>query len=233
MDQSGKKTFPKQYKYLGFLTALYITFALVSQITAGKIVQLWIFTVSAATVFFPLTYILADVFTEVYGYARARSRTWTLLICYIIAGALFALVAWLPAAASFDANSAFVRVFGQIPRIMIASWIAIFFGSMANDYVLAKMKVWTKGKALWTRTIGSTMVGEAVDTILFFGIAFFGILPNSLLISTMLSGWFLKVAIETIMTPVTYRVVAKVKRLEGEDYYDHKTNFNPFILRAN
>ena len=228
-----KKSIPKQYKYLGLLTALYITFALVSQITAGKIVQIWIFTVSAATVFFPITYILADVFTEVYGYARARSRTWTLLLCYIIAGALFALVAWLPPAAGFDANDAFVRVFGQIPRIMIASWIAIFFGSMANDYVLAKMKVWTRGKALWTRTIGSTVVGEAVDTILFFGIGFYGILPNGLLISTMLAGWFLKVLIETVMTPVTYKVVAKVKKLEGEDYYDHHTNFNPFILRAN
>ena len=223
---------PKQYKYFGLLTALYITFVLVSQATAGKISQVWIFTVSAATIFFPLTYVLADIFTEVYGYAKARSRTQILLLCSIISALLYALVAWLPPAIVFDANEAYVRVFGQIPRIAIASWVAVYFGSITNDYVLAKMKVWTKGRHLWTRTIGSTIVGEGVDSILFLGIALYGVIPNSLLISTMLSGWFLKVIIETVMTPVTYKVVAKVKKAEGEDYYDTNTNFNPLIIRS-
>jgi uncharacterized integral membrane protein (TIGR00697 family) len=235
MDKgNSKKEFShssKQYKYLGILTALYITFALISQITAGKISQIWIFTVSAATVFFPVTYILADVFTEVYGYSKARARTWTLLLCSVIAALLFALVAWLPPAVGFDANDAYVRVFAQIPRIVVASWIAIFFGSISNDYVLAKMKVWTKGRHLWSRTIGSTIVGEGVDSILFFTIAFYAVLPTNLIITTIISGWVIKVLIETVMTPITYKVVSKLKKAEGEDYYDTNTDFNPLIFR--
>lgn len=222
----------RQYKYLGILTALYITFALVSQITAGKVTQVWIFTVTAATLFFPFTYILADIFTEVYGYAQARNRTWTLLLCSVVAAILCAFVAWLPPAIGFDGNDSYIRIFSQIPRIAFAGWIALFAGSMANDYVLAKMKVWTRGKYLWTRTIGSTVVGEAVDSVLFFTIAFYGVLPTNLVISTVISGWFIKVVIETVMTPITYKVVAKVKKAENEDYYDTDTNFNPLIIRA-
>ena len=221
----------KQYKYIGLLTALYITFTLVSQITAGKISQFWIFSFSAAIIFFPMTYVLADVFTEVYGYSQARNRTWLLLLCSIISAILYALVSWLPPAIGFDANSAYVRVFSQIPRIVVASWIAIFLGSISNDYVLAKMKVWTKGKYLWTRTIGSTIIGEGIDSIIFFTIAFYGLLPTRLLISTIISGWILKILIETIMTPLTYYVVSKIKKLEGEDYYDKNTNFNPLIFK--
>ena len=221
----------KSYKYLGLLTALYITFVLVSQATAGKIAQIWIFSVSAATVFFPLTYVLSDIFTEVYGYAQARKRTWILLLCSVVAGVVYAVVAWLPPAAGFDANDAYVRVFSQVPRIMIASWLAIFLASISNDYILAKMKIWTKGKHLWTRTIGSTIVGEGVDSIVFFIIALYGVLPNNLIFSAILSGWFLKVVIEVVMTPVTYKVIARLKQLEGEDYYDYDTNFNPLIIK--
>lgn len=234
-DSNLKKTHHdlRQYKYLGLLTALYITFVLVSQLSAGKISQIWIFTLSAATIFFPVTYILADIFTEVYGYARARSRAWILLVCSIVAGILYAIVAWLPPAIGFDANEAYVRVFSQGPRIVIASWIAVFIGSITNDYVLAKMKVFTKGKYLWTRTIGSTLVGESVDSILFFMIAFYGILPTGLLIATIWSGTFVKVIVETVMTPITYYVVRKLKKAENEDHYDYDTNFNPLIIKSN
>jgi uncharacterized integral membrane protein (TIGR00697 family) len=114
---------------------------------------------------------------------------------------------------------------------MLASWIAFFVGSILNDYVLAKMKIWTKGKHLWTRTIGSTLFGEGADSILFFTIAFFGTIPNALLGSIILSAWFLKVLIEVVMTPVTYVVIAKLKKAEGEDYYDYKTDFNPLKVR--
>lgn len=222
---------PKQYKYLGLITALYITFKLLNDVTAGKLVQLGIFTVSAATIFFPITYILADIFTEVYGYSKARSRVWILLLCSVIAGIVYTIVAFLPPAIGFDANDAYVRVFSQVPRILIASWIAFFVGSILNDYVLAKMKVWTKGKYLWTRTIGSTIVGEGADTILFFTLSFYGTISNTLLISTIFSAWFLKVLIETVMTPVTYKVVAKLKKVENEDYYDYNTNFNPLKMK--
>ncbi len=221
----------KQYKYLGLLTSIYITFKLLNDVTAGKLIQLGFFTVSAATIFFPITYILADVFTEVYGYSKARSRVWLLLLCSVIAGIVYSIVAYLPPAVGFDANDAYVRVFSQVPRILVASWIAFFFGSIVNDYVLAKMKIWTKGKHLWTRTIGSTIFGEGVDTILFFTLSFYAIIPNNLLVNTIFSAWFLKVVIEVVMTPITYKVVAKLKKAENEDYYDYNTNFNPLIIK--
>ena len=230
MDKEEKKI-PKQYKYLGLLTALAITFKLLNDVTAGKLVQLGIFSVSAATIFFPITYILSDIFTEVYGYSKARSRVWLLLLCSVIAGIVYSIVAFLPPAVGFDANEAYVRVFSQVPRILVASWIAFFFGSIVNDFVLAKMKIWTKGKHLWTRTIGSTIFGEGVDTILFFTLAFYAIIPNSLLVSVVFSALFLKIAIEVVMTPITYKVIAKLKKVEVEDYYDTNTNFNPLIIR--
>jgi len=217
----------KQYKYLGLITALYITFQLVSDITAGKIVQLGIFTVSATVLYFPFTYIFADVLTEVYGYAKARSVVWMVLFASVLAGVIYSIVVILPPAAGFDANSAYARVLGQVPRILFGGWIAVWAGGILNDYVLAKMKIWTKGKYLWTRTIGSTVVGEGVNTILFYVIALYAVIPTNLLVASILSGWLLKVVVEVIMTPVTYKVVAKLKKVENEDYYDYETNFNP------
>lgn len=230
MPESKNKTL-KQYKYLGLITALYITFQLVSDITAGKIVQLWIFTVSATVLYFPLTYIFADVLTEVYGYAKARSVVWMVLISSVLAGLIYILVVFLPPAAGFDANDAYTRVLGQIPRILIGGWIAVWVGGILNDYILAKMKIWTNGKHLWARTIGSTIVGEGANTVLFYVIALYAVIPTGLLITSVLSGWLLKVAVEVIMTPVTYRVVSKLKKAESEDYYDTHTNFNPLIIR--
>ena len=230
MDKEEKKI-PKQYKYLGLITALYITFQLVSDVTAGKIVQLGFFTVSATVLFFPFTYIIADILTEVYGYARARSVEWMVLFSSVIAGLIYSVVVFLPPAVGFDANDAYVRVLGQVPRILIGGWIAVWVGGILNDYILAKMKVWTKGKHLWTRTIGSTIVGEGANTVLFYTIALYAVIPNGLLVTSILSGWFLKVGIEVVMTPITYKVIAKLKKVEGEDYYDTNTNFNPLIIR--
>jgi hypothetical protein len=230
-NENQVKNISRQYKYLGLLTAIYITFSLMNNVTAGKLISLGIFSVSAATLFFPVTYILADIFTEVYGYSKARSRVWLLLLCGVIGGIISAVVAFLPPAVGFDGNDAYVKVFSQVPRILIASWIAFFFGSIANDYIMAKMKIRTKGKHLWMRTIGSTLAGEGVDSILFFGIAFYGIIPNFLLLNLIGSAWFLKVLIETIMTPVTYKVVAILKKSEDEDYYDYNTDFNPLVIK--
>ena len=232
MDKEEKKPISKQYKYLGIITALYITFQLVSTVTAGKIVQVWIFSTSIAVLYFPVTFIISDILTEVYGYARARRILWTILLTSIVAGIIFAIAAAFPPASGFDANDAYVRVLGQIPRILVASWLALFFGGISNDYVLAKMKVLTKGKHLWARTIGSTLVGQAVDSIIFFTVALYGVIPTNLLLMSMFTAWFLKVMIEAILTPVTYKVVNSLKKAEGEDHYDIDTNFNPFSFKV-
>lgn len=222
----------KNYKYLGLITTLYIAFQLISDVTAGKIVQLGVFTVSATVLYFPITYIFSDILTEVYGYAKARNVVWQALLASVIAGVVYQLVVWLPPAVGFDANDAFSRVLGSVPRILLGGWIAVWAGGILNDYVLAKMKVATKGKYLWMRTIGSTIVGEGVNTVLFYTIALYSVLPNNLLISSILSGWLLKVVVEVIFTPITYYVVAKLKKIENEDYYDTDTNFNPLIIKT-
>lgn len=222
----------KSYKYLGLITTLYIAFQLISDVTAGKIVQLGIFTVSATVLYFPITYIFSDILTEVYGYAKARSVVWQALLASVIAGIIYQLVVWLPPALGFDANEAYTRVLGSVPRILLGGWIAVWVGGILNDYVLAKMKVWTQGKYLWLRTITSTIVGEGANTFLFYTIALYSVLPSNLLVSSILSGWFLKTVVEVVFTPITYWVVAKLKKVEGEDYYDTDTNFNPLIIKG-
>lgn len=222
----------KNYKYLGLITTLYIAFQLISDVTAGKIVQLGIFTVSATVLYFPITYIFSDILTEVYGYAKARSVVWQALLASVIAGLIYTLVVWLPPAVGFDANDAFDRVLGSVPRILIGGWIAVWVGGILNDYILAKMKVWTNGKHLWLRTISSTIVGEGANTILFYIIALYAVIPNNLLVSSILAGWLLKTLVEIVLTPVTYYVVAKLKKVENEDYYDTNTDFNPFIVKG-
>lgn len=222
----------KTYKYLGLITTLYIAFQLISDITAGKIVQLGIFTVSATVLYFPITYIFSDILTEVYGYAKARNVVWQALLASVIAGVVYQLVVWLPPAVGFDANDAYTRVLGSVPRILLGGWIAVWVGGILNNFVLAKMKVWTRGKHLWLRTISSTIVGEGANTILFYTIALYGILPQNLLVTSILSGWLLKTIVEIVFTPVTYLVVNKLKKAEGEDYYDTNTDFNPLIVKA-
>lgn len=220
----------KQYKYLGLITALYITFQLASDVTAGKLINFFGFPVSVTVIFFPITYIFADILTEVYGYGAARRVIWQVLLCSIIAGLAYQIAIILPAPAGFDASSAYARVLGSVPRILFGGWIAVWVGGLLNDYVLAKMKIWTHGRFLWTRTVGSTIVGEFANTVLFYGIALSGVLPSKLLLSSIVTGWVLKSLVEIVFTPWTYLVVFKLKTIENEDYYDRDTNFNPFIL---
>ncbi len=218
----------RTYRYLGLLTALYITLQLVSDVSAGKIIQIWMFTVSATVLYFPITYIFSDVLTEVYGYAQARRVVWIVLGCSVLAGLTYQLAVGLPPALGFDANAAYTRVLGSVPRILLGGWVAVWTGGILNDFVLAKMKIWTKGKHLWMRTISSTIVGEFANTFLFYTIALYGVIPRELLLQSIFSGWLLKVLVEVIFTPVTYAVVNKLKQLENEDYFDHDTKFNPF-----
>jgi queuosine precursor transporter len=222
----------KAYRYLGLITCLYVTMQLVSDVTAGKIIEIWRFPVSVTVLYFPITYIFSDILTEVYGYARARSVLWTVLFCSILAGLLYQLVVYLPAASGFDAGPAYTRVLGQVPRVLLGGWIAVFAGEILNNYALAKLKIAFNGKYLWIRTIGSTIVGQFANTILFYVIALYAVLPNSLLVQSILTGWLMKVGVEVVFTPLTYKVVSALKRLEQEDYYDRDTDFNPLIVRT-
>lgn len=221
----------KQYKLLWLITALYITFQLISDITAWKIISLFWLSISVTVLYFPVTYILADVITEVYWYNQSRKIIWLVFLCSVIAWLIYTLVVYLPPAIWFNWNEAYTRVLWSIPRILLWWWIAVWVWWILNDYTLAKMKVFTQWKHLWARTIWSTIIWEWANTSLFYVIALYWILPNNLLVSSILAGWWIKVLVEVIFTPITYVVISKVKKIESEDYYDSNTNFNPFILK--
>lgn len=222
----------KQYKYLGLLTALAVTIYLVTNVTSSKIIQIGPFFVSVVVLYWPFSYVLGDIFTEVYGYAEARKVIWKVMLCAAISAIIYAIVVQIPSAPGSDSGDyvAFSRVLGAVPRTVLAGFVTYFVGSFLNDYTLAKMKVLTRGQWLWTRTIGSTIIGEAGETLVFYPLAFYGILPLNLMIAAMVGGWIIKVGIEVFFTPVTYWVIAKLKKAEQEDYYDYNTNFNPFIV---
>ncbi|HEV3156522.1 MAG TPA: queuosine precursor transporter [Candidatus Baltobacteraceae bacterium] len=224
LDKGTRRTF------FGFITALYVAFQLISDVTAGKLVNLFEFVVPVSILWFPFTYIFSDILTEVYGYVRARSALWTVLLCSVLAGVLYVIAATLPAAPGFDANEAYKRVLYQVPRILFGGWIAVFTGEFLNDYAIAKLKVFSEGKHLWARLVTSTLVGQLANSILFASIALYGVIPNGLLVSSVLSSWVLKVVVEVVMIPITYRVVAALKRVERIDVYDRDTNFNPFVI---
>lgn len=201
-------------------------------VISGKIVDIGVFTLSAASLCIPITYVIGDTLTEVYGYKQARRATWILIFSSVITAIFFQLAIYLPPAQGFANNEAYTTVLGQVPRIVVGAWVALFAGQFVNDYILARMKVWTKGKHLWSRTIGSTVIGQAADTTCFYVIALYSVIPSGLLIKSILSAWFLKVVIEIALTPVTYYVVGKLKKAEKEDYYDKNTDFNPFVFQA-
>ena len=227
-------------RYFDLVMAAFVTVLLLSNVLgAGKVATItlpfvgeWPF--GAGILFFPLAYIIGDVLTEVYGYARARRCIW------VGTGALLfmAFMAWvvvqLPPAADWMGQAAYEQVFGQVPRIVLASILAFWAGEFVNSVVLAKMKVWTNGRYLWTRTIGSTVAGQGVDSLIFYPLAFWGAAgwTNELVLKVMLTQWALKVAWEALLTPVTYAVVGTLKRREGVDVYDEGTDFTPFAARV-
>jgi len=191
-------------------------------------------TFGAGVLFFPISYVFGDILTEVYGYARARKVIWAGFGALAFASFMAAIVVALPPAPFWKHQSAYEIAFGSTWRIVGASVLAYFCGEFVNSYVLAKMKIATQGRWLWTRTIGSTIFGEGVDSLLFYPLAFYGtgIIPNDKLPVVMLAQFIGKVGVEVIFTPVTYKVVNALKRAEGEDYYDRDTNFTPFTLKT-
>jgi queuosine precursor transporter len=221
------------FKYYDLCGMLVIAVLLISNSAAPKLIDLGPFTFSAAALLFPISYILGDIMTEVYGYARARRVTWMAAVCQLLMVLTYQFAIWLPPQAAWPHQEAYALILGSAPRIVACSMLALIAGELSNAFVLAKMKILSSGKHLWMRTIGSTFVGQAVDSIIFYPLAFYGIVPNDVLFTLIWSAWVLKVLYETVMTPVTYWVVNKLKRTEEIDFYDVDTNFTPFSLKVN
>ena len=223
----------RQYKYYDLMMAAFVTVLLCSNVIgAAKVAQIGGFTFGAGVLFFPVSYIFGDVLTEVYGYARARKVVWAGFGAVIFASFMSFVVVGLPPAPGWTGQGAYESVFGQTPRIVLASLVAFFCGEFANSFVLAKLKVRTGGKFLWMRTIGSTIVGEGVDSLIFYPLAFYGVWPDALVVKVMFTNYALKTAWEAVITPFTYLAVGFLKRAENEDYYDRDTNFTPFSLKT-
>ena len=223
----------RTYKYYDLVMAAFVAVLLCANlIGASKVATLFGFTFGAGVLFFPISYVFGDVLTEVYGYARARKVVWAGFSALIFAAFMSACVLAFPPAPGWPHQAAYETVFGGTPRIVLASLIAYFCGEFCNSFVLAKMKLVTDGRLLWTRTIGSTIAGEAVDSVIFYPLAFLGVWPTSQVLQVMLSNYILKVGWEALMTPFTYRIVNFLKRAESEDYFDRTTNFTPFSLQT-
>jgi uncharacterized integral membrane protein (TIGR00697 family) len=204
-----------------------------SNIAATKLIPVGPFVLTGAVLLFPFTYIFGDVVTEVYGYKKARQVIWTGLVASVFMAAFFAVVVHIPPAPGWPLQEAFSQIFSTVPRIVVASVIAYWAGEFANSYVMAKMKIATRGRFLWTRTVGSTLVGQAVDTLLFVAIAWSGILSEELIIRKVYSSYLFKVCYEVIATPLTYKIIAFLKRKEETDPFDTRTNFTPFAWKVN
>lgn len=218
-------------KYLIYISAIFVTVLIVSNIVSAKIVSVNGFVFDGGTLLFPLSYIFGDVLTEVYGYKNSRKVIWLGFACTALACATIMLVGVLPAASDWHNQSAYDAILGLTPRIVLASLIAFLAGEFANSYVLAKLKVKMSGKYLWVRTIGSTLVGELLDSAIFISIAFVGVFEIRTIISLIIFNYIFKTLVEIAFTPITYKVVNFLKKQEKEDCYDINTDFNPFSLQ--
>jgi len=237
LSESASAVTGRQFRYYDFVMAAFVAILLLSNIIgAAKPAALtingqqWIF--GAGILFFPLGYVIGDVLTEVYGFARARRVIWAGFAALLFMAFMSWVVVALPPAPGWPGQAAYESVFGQVWRIVFASITAFWAGEFINSYVMARMKIWTGGKHLWSRTIGSTVVGQGIDSIIFYPLAFGGIWSNEQVISVMLTNWLLKVGWEVVLTPVTYGVVGWLKRKEGVDIFDEGTNFSPFKTKV-
>jgi queuosine precursor transporter len=212
------------------VVALFVTTLITANITAVKLIGFLGFVLPAAVVIFPVSYILGDVLTEVYGYRAARRVIWLGFFCNLLAAAAIYLGGILPAAPVFEAQAAYERILGYAPRLLAASFLAYLVGEFANAIVLARMKVATNGRFLWSRTIGSTLVGQGLDSVVFILLAFAGTIPASVMLAAVVTQWLVKSLYEALATPLTYLVVNRLKRAEGLDVYDRDTNFNPLLV---
>ena len=234
---TARNTRLSNFRYYDLLVHVFVVILLISNLVGQKICAIPLFhfhgraivaNVSGAQLLFPITYIFGDIFTEVYGYGASRRAIWLGLFASLILMLMGLFVVWVPPAPDWPNQKAFEAVFYVVPRFIAASLVAFWLGEFANSYTLAKMKLWTDGKWLWTRTIGSTVVGQLIDTTTVILIAFIGRASWSTMLNLIVSGYLAKVLYETLATPVTYLIVNSLKRAEGIDVYDRNTNFNPF-----
>ncbi len=213
-----------------FVVAIFITCLITANVVAVKLVEIFGFVLPAGTIIFPVSYIFGDVLTEVYGYRRARRVIWLGFLCNFIVVVTIWIGQMLPPASFWDGQRAYERILGYTPRLLAASFLAYLVGEFANSFILAKMKIATGGRWLWTRTIGSTLVGEGLDSLVFMTLAFVGTIPTGALLSGISTQWLVKSAYEAVVTPLTYLVVNFLKRKEGLDVFDYGTKFNPLLL---
>jgi uncharacterized integral membrane protein (TIGR00697 family) len=225
-----------RYRWYHLVISVFVTTLIVSNIIAVKVIAIFGLILPAAVILFPVAYIIGDVLTEVYGYGRARQAIWIAFGCNLLAVAAIWIAGILPPASSWtvgalngpeEATQAFRAILGFTPRLLLASFIAYLAGEFVNAFILAKMKILTQGQYLWTRTIGSTLIGQGIDSLLFISIAFYGVLPSSVLVSAILAQWLVKSIYEALATPLTYLVVNALKRAEGIDTFDTNTDFSP------
>lgn len=225
----------KQYKYLDICTVVFVVILLLSNfIAVNKASQLWGFTFGSGVVFFPISYLIGDILTEVYGYSCSRRVIWIGFGAMIFSVIFVYVILNLPPSPEWHNQGAYETVFANAPRTVFSSILAFWAGEFMNSFTLAKMKILTGGKYLWTRTIGSTIVGEGVDTLIFYPLALGGLpsFPWHLIFAVMIGNYIIKVLWEVIATPLTYKVVAYLKKTENEDYYDYKTDFSPFSMNS-
>jgi queuosine precursor transporter len=221
-----------RFKYLEGMTVMFVAILMISNLVGQKICAFGPFRLSGAQVLFPLTYIFGDIFTEVYGYGASRRAIWYGFFASALLAIMGIVAVALPPAPGWPNQAAFATVFKFVPRLVAASLLAYWAGEFANSFVLAKMKILTQGRLLWTRTIGSTMVGQGVDTAVVTALAFGGTVKPATLGNLIISAYLFKVVYEAAMTPVTYGVVNFLKRREGVDWFDYTTDFNPFVRES-
>ena len=222
-----------QFRSFDVVMAAFVAILLLSNVIgAAKVSSLGGWEFGAGILFFPLSYVIGDVLTEVYGYARARRCIWVGFSALLFMAFMSWVVVSLPPAPGWTGQAAYESVFGQVPRIVFASIVAFWAGEFVNSYVLARMKIWTQGKHIWSRTIGSTIFGQGVDSLIFYPLAFWGVWDTSQVMTVLVTNWLLKVSWEVVLTPVTYLVVNKLKQHEGVDLFDEGTDFTPFKTQA-
>ena len=231
METEPRDDISRTSKYFLYIAILFVVVLMISNTVAVKLIQIGPFIFAGAIFIFPISYIFGDILTEVYGYKASRKIIWSGFVAIVFMSLCYWFVQVLPFPGFWQNQSAYEIILGAVPRIVLGSIIAYFVGEFTNSYVLSKMKIWSKGKKLWMRTIGSTIVGEGVDSVIFGVIAFAGVVPFSGLVTLIVSGYLAKVAYEVILTPVTYLIVNKLKKAEGIDVYDRGVNYNPFSVR--